>query len=256
MAGLLDTIKQQLATPGAAPELGQTEQVGGLLRAKLGKQAAPSTTPAQSTIGEQLAQQETRAGLQDIARQGQIVGMQQGEQAADARQREQQQKEQSRIQLSQMEHDFANKSANILDDLRANQANLSASQRMAKMEQAGFLARGANENYVKELKRQGQLNRLQNDQEFKYEAARNIFANQEDLLRDDLKFRSMMDADARSFEEALANMSDDFALKMGDKALQSQAAQAQFSAVSGLGSAAIRGYTAYAQSNPDSPESE
>lgn len=244
MAGLLDTIKKQLSTPGAAPQLGETEQARGLLRAKLGKAGGPETVPAQSNIGEQVAQQQTQLGLRDIASKGQIAGAQLGEQQADIEQRSAQQDSEQKQQMQQLQSGYAKQAQSILDELGAQAAGMDVNRRMAKMEQAGFAARLSNDQYLNKLQQQGKLQRLDDDRNFKYAAAEDIFADQQDLLKDDLRFKAMMDAGDREFNEALSQMSDDFALKMADKALQDQAAAAKYSAMAGLGGAGVNAFLA------------
>lgn len=256
MPGLLDSINKQLQTPSPTPALGATEQVGGLLRAKLGKATQPSGSPAQSNIQEQVAQQTAQQGLRQIGEQSQLAGLQMGEQAADQAQAAKQQEEAHQEKLTDLQANYSRQANNIIQDLESNQAIMSANQKMAKMEQAGFMIRGANDNYVKELQRQGQMNRLANNNNFRLEMAKAVMGEDQELFDSDLKFQKMMDANARDFQVALANMSDEFAMKMGENAAKTASTQSMFSGLSGIMSGGLQAYDTASRKSDNGEEAE
>lgn len=256
MSGLMDSINKQLQMPGKAPELGQTEQVGGLLRAKLGKASESANTPAASNIGEQTAQQATRLGLGQIGQQSQFAGMQLGEQTADQGQQAQIQGQQHQEKISDLQSHYSQQANQILDELQNAAATMNVNQRAAKMDQAGFLIRGANENYVKELNRQGQLNRLNNSTDFKTQMAQAVFDKDTELFDSDIKFKQFINSNGRDFQVALANMSDDFALNMGHLAAQEASTAAMFSGASTALESGLKAYNTYSTSPAATPVGE
>lgn len=251
MAGLMDSINQQLGTPGQVTPTDSTQQAQGLLRAKLGKAGAPGeAAPQQSNIGEQLANQTSNLGLQNIAQQGKVNAEQLAQSQQDVVQRGQEQQAQTNQQFADAQSKFGQQAQSILDNLAANKTTMGANEQAAAMDQAGFLIRGQNQNYVQELQRQGQLNRLADDQSFKEQLQQSVFADQTDLLKNDVAFKTMMDSSDRQFNQALQNMSDDFAIKMADKAMKTAAAQARFSGIAGLAGAGIQAGAASYSSKP------
>lgn len=268
MAGLMDAINQQIQapsagqTPGATSQPGQqlgvqgdqTQQVRGLLAAKLGK-ATPSGaagTPGQSNVGEQMATQQARLGLQQTQQAGKIASQQLGQSEADIAQRTQQDTAQTNLAFKQQTSNFTNHAQDILQQLSQSKQQLGAKESGLQLEQAGFLIRGQNQNYVQELQRQGQQQRLGDEQNFKQALQQSVFSDQSDLLKDTLAFNTMMNSSDRQFNEALGKMSDDFAIKMADREMQQAAATARFGAISGMvGAGAQAGMAAY--NKPSSP---
>lgn len=250
MAGLLDSIRQQLgstdqAAAAQAPQLGQTAQVQGLLRAKLGKSTSETGTPAATSIGEQTAQQQTNLGLQQIGQQGQLTAQQLGQSQVDIQQKVQQQQVTHQQNTTAIQQQAANQASSILDNLAASGKQLGTSQKQAQMEQAGFLIRGQNSNYVQQLQRQGQLNRLQNTGEFKYNLAKDVFSDEQDLFKNDLQFKTAMNSNDRDFNQGLQNMSNNFAIEMANRAFQNQAAQSRFTGMSGTVGAGLGAASVY-----------
>jgi hypothetical protein len=240
MAGLLDSINKQLGTPGQAPALGATQQVGGLLRAKLGKASTTGAVPAQSNVQEQLAQQDTQNQLKSVANVGAIQGEAMQQQAADQNLQASQQQAQHQETRAGLQDQFSRQTNQILDDLRNNRAQLNTSQQLAKMEQAGFMIRGMNDQYVNELKRQGQLGRLNNNVNFREAAAQDIMSDEMELFKNQMEFKQMFDMNDRAFNEQLSAMSDNFALKMGDIAAKEASSQMMFSGASSAVSAGLQ----------------
>src|SRR5574343_1670589 len=98
MASLLDTLTQ-MQQPGAtpvpvAPQQSETEKARQLLAARTGKAGAVTGagTPAQSNVGEQVANQQT-AGQMAQVQQG--VGIQQAQQQQQAASVEEQARQQA-----------------------------------------------------------------------------------------------------------------------------------------------------------------
>lgn len=240
MAGLLDSINKQISTPGQAPAMGATQQIGGLLRAKLGKASTSAGAPAQSNIQEQLAQQDTQNQLKSVANVGAVQGEGMQQQSADQTQQATQQLAQHNEALASQQDQFSRQTTAILENLKNNQASLSADKQMAQMEQAGFMIRGMNDQYVQELKRQGQLSRLQDNTSFREAAAQDIMADEMELFNSQLQFKQMFDINDRSFNEQLSGMSDNFALKMGDIAAKEASSQMMFSGASTALSAGLK----------------
>lgn len=258
MPGLMDSINQQLQTPGQVTPTDSTQQAQGLLRAKLGKAepAGAGAAPQQSNIGEQMANQTTRLGMQQQANQGKVGAEQLQQSEQDIQQRSQEQQAQTSQQFKDASTKFDQQATDILNNLEANKSTMSVQRQQAAMEQAGFMIRGQNSNYVQELQRQGQLNRLQDETSFKTQLQQAVFSDQTDLLKNQLGFQQMMDSSDRQFNEALQNMSDDFAIKMANRSMQTQAAQARVSGIAGIAGAGTQVATSKYKEDKTSGTSE
>lgn len=242
----LDSIRQQLtqAAP-TTPVPNQTEQAQSLLQAKSGKAVAPSTTPRISNIGEQLANQQTQAGVQEQTKanvqQAQNLGTQQQAQDQEINFRLRNADE----QFAKSMDEYLNRSQAALDEYKQGTRQLDLSKDKARLEQLGFTMRLASDKYVDNLQRIGAQNRLDNELNFNEALARSIFADEQDMFEKDLKFRAMLGEDSRDFNQELGNIDLDFAMSMANAENKANNARTMWSGIGGLGSAGIQGYTAY-----------
>lgn len=251
MPGLMDTLKQNLTgqpanspTP-AAPALGETQQVAQTLRTKLTGKQTDETGPAQSALGEATAANQTKLGLSQVAQEGKVQGQQLGAQQAGLEQQATGQQAQYQQQMSAQSSNFTNQASQILDTLRTGERNLSTDQILAKTEQAAFMIRGSNDNYVQQLNRQGQLNRLDTQQGFNTETAKMVFADEQDLFHNDAQFKEMMAMDDATFQKSLQKMSDSFAIKIANVSGKAAAATSMYTGVAGVGGAGAQAYGTY-----------
>lgn len=245
MASLLDAINKNLkpSTPAQqAPQLGETEQVRRLVRAKSGKAVGPSSGPAQSSLGERVVAGQTRLGQQQLASQAKLIGEQQGQQAADIAQREQQQATQFEQQREQQKADYSRQADSILNQYTQGNKQLSTQKDLANIEQAGAALRLSNQQYIDRLQTEGQRARLDNDVNFKTQMAQNVFSDAEDLLSNQLAFKAIMDADDREFRNQIAQIDAATALDMARSEIEATKAGNIWTGVGNLAQTAISAY--------------
>ena len=125
----------------------------------------------------------------------------------------------------------------------------------AKLEQAGFLARLSNDEYINKLQMEGQKARLDDENKFKIEYAKQAFQDQKALVQDNLKFEAMMNASDREFEESLARMSVDDVIRIVE---ENQKAAREQERISGwqsiISGGLVTGGGAYADAKKDTGE--
>jgi len=244
MNTLLDAIKQNAGkvAPAQAPVSGA--QVGDILQTKAtGKAAMDTGAPAASSIQEQQAQQTTSTQVKAVQQQGQAaaaeLGAAEASQSASAELADKaldEQGENARSRLLQM-------TADTIKEYQMGTRTLDQQRDKAKLEQVGFGLRLTNEAYVSNLHREAQKSRLNSDAQFQEELTRSIFADEEELFREDLNFRAMMKADDREFNKQLAEMNISEALRVAAATAQAANATAQWTAAGNLASAGIEGYS-------------
>jgi hypothetical protein len=249
---LLDTIKQNLqapssGTPNAAPlGINQTAQTQQLLQAKSGRAVADTGQPRISNIGEQLANRQAQLGQQQLQQQGQTA-------AANVQQEEEYRQAQESTQtaaldeqsLEQMDQ-YTRQNEAILDEYSQGQRQLDLNKDKAKLEQVGFMARLSNQQYIDNLQREGARARLDNDTNFRENLARSVFDDEQDMFKDDLTFRSMINADNRSFADQLQNIDVDYALKMAEAENQAANQRMMWTGVGNVTSGGIQAYASNA----------
>lgn len=242
MNTLLDAIKANKPAPQPAPISGQ--QVSSILQtAATGKVGAVGGAPAASNIQEQQAQQTAQVQQRTLKQEGQQQQAQlgiAGENQATA------------IDLSTKAQDEQVEDARSRLLLQTNQAlgeyqqgvrTLDLQKDKARLEQIGFGMRLSNDKYLSDLHREGQKSRLNNETAFKEEMTRAIFADEEDLFKDDLRFRALMKADSRDFQRQLADLDINQALKIASAESSAANAQMQWTAAGNLAGAGIQAYT-------------
>lgn len=236
-------------TPSIQPN--QTETVQSLINAKSGKANTTGEGPRISNIGEQQANAQAAAGVQQQLQQQQ-VGAQ--KQAGQIQQQDQDQAAKTRTlseETSKAMDDYLNQTQSTLDQYVQGTRQLDMNKDKAKLEQMGIVMRMANDNYVSNLQREGARARLNNDAAFNDALNRSVFADEEDLMQNDLQFRSMLNADDRSFNEGLANINLDFAVQMANSNNRAAANQQMWTGIGSLAGAGVKGAATYAQM-PDS----
>ena len=233
---LLDKIKEQMQSPVQQPANlgGQTDTVRGLLQAKTGKAAVPSSAPRQSSIKEKMAEQQTQLAGQDLQQQGQIQAAQIGEREADIEQRTLQQEQQFQDNLKNLQSDFNRRSNSMLQQFESGQKRLDNQKDMQDLELLGFEARMQNNQYIDQLKQEGDKLRLDQGSAFKEQLARSVFSDNVQLLQDQLAFKTIVDADDRQFQKEMSDMDIDYAMEMADNAMKSTSARQVTQGVGGL----------------------
>lgn len=213
---LFETLNKKMQEPQAQPGMtDQTQQAQSLLRTKLGKAGmGSSAVPAASNIQEQQAVKQAQNQMSQVASAGQI----QAEQATQEALGQQAQEAESFRQIEQrqkdLESNFRLSTDELLQEFERGKLKLEDSKDAAKTEQLGFQLRLQDQNYINELKRQGDLNRFKSDQDFRVAAAEQEIADNKALLQmgiDAKAFANMQDAE---FSKVLATMDVNQAIQM------------------------------------------
>lgn len=227
---LLDKIKQQMQAPVQQPaNLGdQTGTVRKLLQAKTGKAMQPATGPRQSSIKEKLAEQQTQLASKDLQQKGQIQAAQIGEREADIEQRALQQEQNYQQNMRKIQDDFKRNSNSILNQFESGMKRLDNSRDIADLEQLAFASRLSNDKYIDKLQSEGQRMRLDDATEFKKQLTRSIIKDNQALMRNTVAFNTVMDANDREFQRAMAEMDIDYAIQIGDDEIRQAATQQKF----------------------------
>lgn len=240
---LMDALRPQLEGQAEPVELGQTEQAQSLLRTKLsGKSIQPSTQPKAGGMAERQAALAT----QQAGREQQLKGRLQGQQLEQQEAGQQQQFEEQRANLTDRWEDaqaIAKRQTDaILQDFEQGKKRLGDQEANAAAEQAAFLIRFQNKDYITKLNQEGQQSRLENDIEFKTKAMEQAFADEQGLLRDSLSAKRLADMDQRTWDRELANMDVNYIL---DQHRQNMKAQKQRGIFQGIGNVVGAGASAY-----------
>ena len=225
MASLLDTIKRNLGQqPSVTPELGQTQQIQNVLRAKSGRQVG-GAGPRQSQIGEQVAAQQAQTGASQLAQRGALLGAQQSEQFADITQRADLQRKEFRERQERLKSQHDRQVFNLLDEFGRGNRRLDNRKDISDLEQAGFMARLGNEQYISRIQQEGQKNRLDNELNYKEQVAREAFAEDQALLEDSLEFKRMINMNEREFASEMSQMDINQALDIARSQARAENAQ-------------------------------
>lgn len=240
MASLMDALKPQLTGQATEkPELGETEQVQRLMRAKTGKATEPGAGPRQSAIAEKMAARQSELGRQELAGKGEILAGQQEAQAADITQREQQQQRQAQQAVEAQQQQFQLQSDAMLNQFLQGEKRLQTQQDLADLEQVGAGLRLQNQQYVDTLRQEGQKARLDDAINFKSQLAQQAFADSQDLISSDYAFRAVVEADDREFEKELQEISALDALEMVKRDIESSKTAGRWTAATAAGSAVL-----------------
>lgn len=224
---LFETINQQLTQKPVSPQLGQTEQAQSLLRTKLGK-AGSSRQPRLSSVQENVAAQQVRAGANQLQQEGQIQGQQLQQQQMDLQTKEQESFKDILSKRDDIRQQFNLQTENLLQDAERNRQKLDTEEYKAKMEQVGFNMRLGNKQYIDSLEQIAAYKNLDNDLKFKYELANTIFQDEKNILEEYLDFQKLIDADDRSYQEALAKIDANYAYQAASSILSGEAKVAQY----------------------------
>jgi len=257
MASLLDTIRGNLGQQSAqqAPMTNETERVRKLLGAKTGKavsQADPNI--AQSNLAEQAAVDQTRLGQQQLATQGQMQQQELAQTQQGLQQQEQIQR--ANIDLQAKANTLQNRvqTDQLLGDLSRDRASLDLDKDRAKLEQLSHNLALQDKQYIDNLQRMGQVNRLDDELSFKEQLTKAVFQDSTDLLNEDLARRAVDAQSARDWNMYLAK--NNLAYLLSRDARQTKAANeaARWSAGSQILGAGIQAATS-AGTSSSSPKS-
>lgn len=243
---LLDTIKQNLSRLGdqrqaGAVGLGTTAAAQRMLQAGTGKAEQAGVAPATSTIGEQVAVQQTQQQLAQVGEQAQLAGAELEQRAATQQSREQLATE----ELTQRRNNFLNQyyreSSSVLSQLERERDKMSQEEQLAKMEQVGFTLKLADEQYIYALQDQGRRQRLDSESGFRISLQEAINADMVDLFKDNIEWQKAFDMSEREYTDWLASIDLNKAVELAD----AQERADRISAAANVGTTAVSATTKY-----------
>lgn len=241
MASLADTLSKVSAQPSAAPPiLGTQSLVGQIAGAATGKaQPVGPQGPARSSIVEQVQRQtfDVEKEKQQKAEQldASIVAKKEEAQAKEAQLNNEQLDEQQMGVREQL----LSRQMSILDEYSQGTRQLDLNRDKAKLEQLGQNMRLANGKYLQTLQQEAARSQLLDDARFDEEMKRTIFADEAELLQGDLEFRALINADAREFNEMLANMDLETAIAIANAENREANQRGMWEGVSSVASGAV-----------------
>lgn len=245
---ILEALQQSTQSTSPNQRLGsitgETERVQSILSAKSGKAGAGGRGPQQSSIGEALAASQGAVAGEQLQQQSTLAMQEQAQKQAG----QQQQLEQGLSELNEKDLDvqenYNRQATSILNDLSRKGQELDFKKDKAKLEQAGFNMRLSNEQYIKNLKREGERSRLTNANSMKEAIANSVFANEQDLLKDDITFRNLMKAKDRDYADQLSNINLDFAMKMAQASNEAANNRSLWTGIGGVVSGGTQAFVA------------
>lgn len=259
---LFDQVKQNLnkmAQPvqAAGQILGQTEAISRISEAASGK-AAPGGTagavPSRSRQAELSVVDQVTRGQQELAKANQIQALALGQQEQALKDSEEfKNRLMSDEQLASREK-YLDTQRSILTEYSSGQRQLDLTKDKARLEQLGFNMRLSNDKYLGELEQKARLADLSNAASFEEELTRSIFADEEELFRNDLDFRAMIAADQRTFQEEMSQMDINMALDMAETNNKALSEKQMWDGLGGIIQGGASAYASYkgTTSTPDS----
>jgi hypothetical protein len=241
---LLDKLRSQLGNAGREQIQDETARAEDLQRGLTGRDLGPSSSPVSSRLSERIARQQVQAAS-DEQTQKEVI---QSEQLGLAEQAQEQAF--SDDQLGQIEQAMnakqsaAQQTEAILNSLEREGKQLNLQKDAAKLEQIGFNLRMNNKKYIDSLTQSGQTARLEDSTRFEEELKRAIFADQIDLLNNDLSFRRMIDADERELARDLSSISLEQAMQIAATQNQQINQAAKYNSISQVVKGGAQAYAA------------
>jgi hypothetical protein len=243
---LLETLQQNLGQGAAPVQMGQTQTVADILRAKQGKVGGQGGAPAASSLGAQAAANQTQLMGQQQATQGQLQGQQIQQQNLDEKASYAQQsaaiesKQQTITQQAQIKAD------QILQEASQQGRQLTFDQDADKLEQLGFNIRLQDKQYVSNLEIQGSKQRLNDANSFNQAMVKAQFGDDYNILSSKLDFNKVMSDNENDFLSQMQNIDINVALQMAGTAAEQANQQALYGGVGGLVSGGTQAYSVYA----------
>ena len=208
---------QSMAAPQSAGAgvLGSTGLVQRVSQAATGRVSATGEEGPQRDVQQELAAiDQVQQGQQAIARDSQLTQLSQ-------QQADQQMQNEYSLNSRKLDENSLNQLAQynqtqnrILNEYSTQQRQLDLNKDKAKMEQLGFSLRLSDAKYLDQLNREATKARLSDAVQFNEELARTVFGQEQDLLRSNLSFRAMLNADDNQFKLSLQQIDASMALDL------------------------------------------
>ena len=250
MATLFDKIQNNLvAKPETPGQQDQTRKAAGLLAARSGKQvAAPAPM---SNLAEQMAGAQTEQAAAEVQQKGQMAAAELGQAQAAVTEAERGERADLALRQQQSQQRASQQKQQILRELGQGRRTLDTEKDRAKLEQLSHTMALSDRKYVDQLQREGQKLRLDNDLAFREALQKSILGSNEELLREGLGNKDILQADDREFREMMSGIDIDFAMKMADNELADAKKAAMISGVTTLATSGLGAYGTYSQGGFD-----
>lgn len=237
MANLLEALQ----TPA---EAGTTSQLSTLLRAKTGKAVGGPAT-ALSSQQERAAIAQTAQEMQPLQQAAVTQQAQQEQQAREVAQRTD--IGQTDIAQQRQANQLQNKirTNQLLQELEQGKGKIDMARYQASMEQIGQNLRLSNRQYIDNLQREGARARLNDDLQFKEQLQASVFQDAKSLLEKKLGNKSILAANDREFEIAMARMGYNDAISLLNSQMRAERERGMYTGIAGVAQAGISGYGAY-----------
>jgi hypothetical protein len=244
---LLDVIKQNLSQLGdqrkaGAVGLGTTAAAEKMIQAGTGKAATTTTAPVTSTIGEQLAVQQTQQELAKVGDQAQLATADIEQKAATQKSREQLATEELDQKRSNYLNQYYNETSAVLSQLERERSKMTQEEQIAKLEQVGFNLSLANDKYVYGIQDQGRRQRLDDETGFRIALQEAVNADMIDLFEDNIDWQKAFDMSEREYTDWLASMDINKAVELADAQERADRIEAAAEVGSTTVSAATKAY--------------
>lgn len=218
---MAETFLQQIQRNMGAPApqsltapLGAQADAAAVNRATAGKAGGQSSGPSRSNQQAAGLVDQVQQGSESIQRDAQIQQLTITQQAqAQAKQAAFQDKLLSEQELNQREK-FITTQEQILGEYVKGARTLDLNKDKSRLEQLGFGMRLGSEKYITQLQQEAHKARLSDALRFDEELKRTIFADEEELFRNDLQFRALMNSRGRDLQEQLASIDIDTAIAL------------------------------------------
>ena len=252
MATLLEKLQQNLGQVAApAPAGGETATVQRLLSAKKGIIGGP-TGPQGLAVGDIAARAPAQQQLAQLGQAAQLQSTAIG-QAAAGQAEEQRQREQA-IEGQRAETSLRGRiqTESILQGLEQGKAELGERQRQQGLEQVAASLRLQDQQYVDNLRREGERARLDENISFAEQLQKSIFENNAALLKMQLKNKSLLAADDREFNKSLARMGYDDAIRAARENIKADQQSALIGGIASMVPVGAQAYGDYEKGEYDS----
>jgi len=245
---LLESIQGDLGMKQTAKASEGTQGASKLLRSKLTGKSGQSAAPTTTSDAVTAATQQTQAGLNSVQQQGRVSASQVAGQDAHQKLREQQAMTQEQVDRQAVEQSFDIEQENLMKELSRASRTLDNQQTIADLEQLGFMVALSDKEYIEKLQNQGRMQRFDDDITFRGELQNQVFADVQDLFRDDLDFKKLLKADSREFAAEMAELNIDRALMIADHTASTTSSRQMAQGAGSVVQGAAKGYDAYEKS--------
>ena len=257
MATLLEKIRGNLSQQATQPKAGmedQGEKVRKLLGAKTGKASSQAGSQiGQSNLAEASAVDQTRLGQDQLAQEGQVQAQQIAQQEQGLQNQETLGRE--KIDLQQRANELQNvtQTEELLNNLQRDRDSLDLDKDRARLEQLAQNLAFEDKQYVDQLQRAGEVNRLDDSLEFSKQLARSTFSDNLDILNEDLAQKAATAQSMRAYDKVLTRSRLADMLKTGQMLDDSAAQRARYESLGSLVSAGAQAYSAFGGGKSSAP---